>query len=351
MISYYLPSGSKIGVGYQVHELATELVRRGHSVDVYSECPPVDGAVYGHHRVNLSGPMRTFRFATQLRRLDFSQYDVLHAHGDDYWMWRRRVPVHVRTLHGSCFEEAITVGGAKEKLLMVALGFSEVLASLVADTTVVVSPATRRWVPWVHGVIPNGVNTDRFYPDTAGRAERPTILFVGTWHGRKRGAALADAFQRQVRPAVPDAELLMVTQDAPSDPGLGIRVLGRLDDGALAEAYRAAWLFCLPSDYEGFGIPYAEALACGTPVVATPNVGARYVLDDGRTGVLVDLPNLGSALAELLTDPDRLAELRDAGAARSRQFALTRVVDQYEDIYRRGLRDCQHRGPVEAHER
>ena len=41
MISYYLPSGSKIGVGYQVHELATELVRRGHSVDVFSECPPV----------------------------------------------------------------------------------------------------------------------------------------------------------------------------------------------------------------------------------------------------------------------------------------------------------------------
>jgi glycosyltransferase involved in cell wall biosynthesis len=127
----------------------------------------------------------------------------------------------------------------------------------------------------------------------------------------------------------------MVTQDAPSDPGPGIRVLGRLDDAALADAYREAWLFCLPSDYEGFGIPYAEALACGTPVVATPNLGARYVLDDGRTGVLVDLTELGATLAELLTDPDRLAELRDAGAARSRQFTLTRVVDQYEDLYRR----------------
>ena len=97
MISYYLPSGSKIGVGYQVHELATELVRRGHTVDVISECPPVPDATYGHHRVVLSGSMRTFRFATQLRRVDLSGYDVLHAHGDDYWMWRRRVPRHVRT--------------------------------------------------------------------------------------------------------------------------------------------------------------------------------------------------------------------------------------------------------------
>ena len=103
--------------------------------------------------------MRTFRFATHLRRVDFSGYDVLHAHGDDYWMWRHRVPSHVRTLHGSCFEEALTIRGAKEKLRMVALGLTEVLASVVADTTVVVSPKTRRWTPWVHEVVPNGVDT------------------------------------------------------------------------------------------------------------------------------------------------------------------------------------------------
>jgi glycosyltransferase involved in cell wall biosynthesis len=334
MISYYLPSASKIGVGYQVHELATELVRRGHTVDVFSECPPVAGAIYGHHRVVLSGLMRTFRFATTLRRIDFSGYDVLHAHGDDYWMWRRRVPVHLRTLHGSCFEEALTVRGAKEKLRMVALGFSEVLASLAADTTVVVSPATRRWVPWVHRVIPNGVDTNRFHDDPAARTERPTVLFVGTWHGRKRGEALAEAFVTQVQPAVPDAELLMVTQDAPADPGKGIRVLGRLDDEALAEAYRRAWVFCLPSDYEGFGIPYAEALASGTPVVATANLGARYVLDHGRAGTLVDRSELGSALVVLLQDAGRRDRMRVAGLARAQEFSLRSVVDRYEEIYR-----------------
>jgi glycosyltransferase involved in cell wall biosynthesis len=336
MISYYLPSGSKIGVGYQVHELATELARRGHAVDVFSECPPVDGAAYGHYRVRLTGAFRTFRFATTLRRTDFSGYDVLHAHGDDYWMWRRRAGVHVRTLHGSCFDEARTVPGAREKVRMVALGFSEVLASLVADTTVVVSPATRRWVPWVRDVVPNGVDTNRFRPDAAARADRPTVLFVGTWHGRKRGAALAQAFREEVRPAVPDAELLMVTEDAPADPGPGIRVLGRVDDEDLADAYRRAWVFCLPSDYEGFGIPYAEALASGTPVVATPNAGARYVLDDGRVGALVGLPDLGRTLVELLGDAGRRQSMREAGLARVREFALPTVVDRYEAIYRGG---------------
>ena len=128
MISYYLPSESKIGVGYQVHELANELVRRGHHVDVFSPCAPVEGALYGHVHLPLTGSLRTFRFAIVMRRQDLSSYDVLHAHGEDYWMWRRRVPMHVRTLHGSCFEEAMHIRGLGEKLRMIMLGFTEVLA-------------------------------------------------------------------------------------------------------------------------------------------------------------------------------------------------------------------------------
>ena len=334
MISYYLPSGSKIGVGYQVHELATELVRQGHEVDVYSNCPPVPDALYRHHHVELNGSMRTFRFALALRRVDWSGYDALHAHGDDYWLWRRRVPVHVRTLHGSCFEEALHITGAKEKLRMVALGFSEVLASLVADVTVAVSPQTLRWTPWVKNVIPNGVDTTRFHPGTGVRSEAPSILFVGTWGGRKRGQELARIFREQVLAEVPDAELWMVTQDAPSDPGPGVRVLGRLPDAELAEAYSRAWVFCLPSSYEGFGVPYAEAMASGLPVVATPNVGARYVTRDGRDGILVELDDLARPLIDLLTDGSARERLSRAGLDRSREFALPEVVGQYLSLYR-----------------
>jgi glycosyltransferase involved in cell wall biosynthesis len=335
MISYYLPSGSKIGVGYQVHELATELVRRGHYVDVFSECPPVEGAVYGHHRIHLSGRMRTFRFALELRKVDFSSYDVVHAHGDDYWLWRRRAARHIRTIHGSCFEEAIHIKGFGEKLRMLALGFSEMLASVVADETVVVSPRTRRWTPWVRRVIPNGVDTGRFRPDDAQRASSPTLLFVGTWHNRKRGADLARAFQRDVLPAVPDARLEMVCRDAPADPGPGTHVLGELTDAQLVEAYQRAWAFCLPSDYEGFGIPYAEAMACGLPVVATPNVGARYVTDEGHAGVLAPLERIGVALREVLSDAGKRSELSRLGSERARLFSLDRVVSEYESLYRR----------------
>ena len=332
MISYYLPSESKIGVGYQVHALANELSRRGHSVDVFSPCAPVEGALYGHVHLPLSGSLRTFRFAFTMRRQDLSSYDVLHAHGEDYWMWRRRVRMHVRTLHGSCFEEALRIRGAKERARMVLLGFTEVLASLVADRTVLISPNTRRWTPWVKTVIPNGVDASRFGMRMP-KAARPTVLFVGTWRGRKRGAELAEAFARDVRPVLPDAELRMVTQDAPADVPEGVTVLGRLSDEELAREYARAWVFCLPSSYEGFGIPYAEAMTAGLPVVATPNVGARYVTDEGRYGMLTDLDALGGRLVEVLTDEALRERLGAVARERARGFELAVVADRYEQVY------------------
>ncbi len=345
MISYYLPSESKIGVGYQVHELASELVRRGHTVDVFSPCAPVEGAVYGHIRVPLSGSLRTFKFGLEMRKRDLSSYDVLHAHGEDYWMWRRRVPMHVRTLHGSCFEEALHIRGVREKARMIALGFTEVLASLVADRTVLVSPQTRRWTPWVSVVIPNGVDAARFAPDGTPRSTDPTVLFVGTWLQRKRGADLARIFAQNVRTRVPDAQLRMVTQDAPEVLPEGVVALGRLTDAQLAREYRKAWLFCLPSAYEGFGIPYAEAMTAGTPVVATPNAGARFVTEEGRYGSLASLDDVGDAIVRLLEDSRLREGLGKRSLERAREFQMQSVAAQYEDIYRsaRGFPDPRGR--------
>lgn len=336
MISYYLPSTSKMGIGYQVDYLATELTRRGHTVDVFSPCPPVPGAVYGHRLIALTGSLRTFRFATRLRREDFTDYDVVHAHGDDYWMWRRRVTSHVRTLHGSCFDEALTIKGVKEKARMVALGGTEWLASVVADHTVAVAPEARRWYPWVHQVIPNGVDFDLFAPPGdlhSRREDRPTVLFVGTWHGRKRGAELVAAFDQHVRMAVPDAQLWLVCDDAPESLPPGVVAFGRIPNAELADLYQRAWVFVLPSDYEGFGIPYAEAMAGGAAVVATPNEGARFVTDEGRFGRLAALSDISTPIVELLRDHPSRASLSRAAHEWARRFSLSTVTDQYEALY------------------
>jgi phosphatidylinositol alpha-mannosyltransferase len=333
MISQYLPSGSKIGVGYWVDQLGRSLCRRGHEVTIFTACPAMQDAPYRTKTISLSGALRTFRFAVALRREGLERFDVLHAHGDDYLLWGRRPAAHVRTMHGSCFAEALHIRGPKERARMLALGVTELLATAVADRTFVVSPATRAWMPWVRGVLPCGVDRLRF-----GRAESvaleqvPTVLFVGTWHQRKRGALLAEAFQRHVLPVLPEARLWMVAEDCPGGPG--IVPIGRVSDDALVELYGRAWVFCLPSSYEGLGIPYVEALAAGLPVVATPNPGSRYVLDDGRAGWIVGEEDLGPALLRLLTDPAERARLAEAGRRRSAEFDLERVVDHYERTYR-----------------
>ena len=113
----------------------------------------------------------------------------------------------------------------------------------------------------------------------------------------------------------------------------GVEVLGRLSDDELADEYRRAWVFCLPSSYEGFGIPYAEAMAAGLPVVATPNHGARYVTDDGRFGVLAEIDELGDRLADLLTDEPERQRLGTLAVGRAREFELGSVVDRYEEVY------------------
>lgn len=333
MISYYLPSGSKIGVGYWVDQLAREMCRRGHSVTVYSGCGPVPDAPYRVVQAPLSGSLRTFKFALHLRKVDFSGYDVIHAHGDDYWLWRQRTPRHIRTLHGSCFSEAIHIRGGKEKLRMVLLGLSEVLATLVADETVVVSPATRKWTPWVRTVVPAAPDLRRFRP--AGPIERsanPSILFVGTYGRRKRGWLVAQAFSDVVRPAIPDAELWMVSEDVPAIEG--VRQLGRVPDDELVHLYQTAWIFCLPSSYEGFGIPYLEAMAAGLPVVATPNPGSRYILFAGEYGVLVSDKALGDELKALLGDGSRRRHFQDRGLRRAETMNLERSADEYERLYR-----------------
>jgi phosphatidyl-myo-inositol alpha-mannosyltransferase len=334
MISYYLPSGSKIGVGYQVHALANALVARGHGVTVFSSCDPSAGARYRTETVTLDGSNRTFKFALRLRHVDWTPFEVLHAHGDDYWLWRRRVPVHVRSLYGSCFSEARWVAGGRERLRMLLLGLSEVLASAVADSTVACSENTRHWLPWVRSVVPCGVDLSRF--SARERSSNPSVLFVGTYLQRKRGKLLADVFEREVLPALPDAELWMVCEDAPERPS--IKVLGRVSDDELADLYSRAWLFCLPSTYEGFGIPYVEAMAAGCPVVATRNPGAVEITRNGRLGLITDAEKLGETLVRLLTSPgerERLAQ--NAKHSVGSQYDLSAVAAAYEAIYLRLL--------------
>jgi glycosyltransferase involved in cell wall biosynthesis len=219
------------------------------------------------------------------------------------------------------------------------IGAGELVSTVIADRTVAVSKATTRMYPWIRRVIPCGVDTARFGADhPGGREPVPTIVFVGTYENRKRGRLLADAFARHVRPRLPEARLWMVCSDAPSAPG--VEVLGRVSDPELVDRYQRATVFCLPSSYEGFGVPYIEALAAGCPVVATPNPGANEVLADGEFGTIVEPELLGDALVDLLEDPSTRAKMAAKGRERAARYDWTKIADEYESIYRALLREA-----------
>ena len=154
---------------------------------------------------------------------------------------------------------------------------------------------------------------------------------MGTFENRKRGRLLMEIFESTIRRTVPGARLIMVCEDAPGAEG--VLVTGRVSEAELAALYRSSWVFCLPSTYEGFGIPYAEALASGVPVVASSNPGSRYVLADGRYGDIVADEEIGGRLVELLTNEDEWRSAARRASTGAADYRLDEVISGYEEIY------------------
>ena len=334
MLHVDLPGETKGGVAHQVSRLAQTLVERGHEVTVISLSPAPRGAAYSVHRISLPARLRrsrTARFVTvplayALR--SYGQFDVVHAHGDSHLLLRRRSAV-VRTFHGSAREEARSARRLRRKALQTALVGGEHLARRLATVAVGISENTCRSIGGLDAVIPCGVDRRLFRPGE--KSERPSILFVGTMNGRKRGEAVVHAFSTTVRRAIPSAELWLVADR--SVEGEAIRSWGLVDDATLAGLYRRAWAFTMPSSYEGFGVPYLEAMASGTPVVATPNAGAIEFVRPDTGGLVVDETMLGACLASLLRRPAERARLGANGRAFSRRFDWPQIAAAYEDMY------------------
>jgi phosphatidylinositol alpha-mannosyltransferase len=344
LIQRFLPSRSRGGVGHFTHELANTLVSRGHAVSVFSQDPAPDGARYAAVHVPVADTrLAPLMFPFALRRCDFRGFDVIHAQGDDQWLSHAGRPPVVRTLHGSSLAEAwfngVRAGSPKRFFLHGYFYLMELIADLRARRVAAVSSGTGRHFPRMHTVIPNGIDVARFAAAAAAtpKSEAPSIIFIGELGSRKRGLFLIDVFLAEVRTRIPNAELWLVSPDRPrradATPARGVHHLGPLGDAELATRLASAWAMCLPSAYEGFGRPYAEAMAAGTVAAATPNPGANDVLDDGRAGVVASDRDLGHSLCRVLTDETARARFVAEGRARAGRYDWAAVAAQYERLY------------------
>jgi glycosyltransferase involved in cell wall biosynthesis len=118
--------------------------------------------------------------------------------------------------------------------------------------------------------------------------------------------------------------------------------LGWMPNKALPPYYRGCAVSVIPSLEEGFGIPAAEAMGCGVPVVATDAGGLPEVVADGVTGLVVpkgSIDALTVAIDRLLGDPDLRAKMGRAGRERAlERFDWDRSVEKFESTYRVILR-------------
>jgi glycosyltransferase involved in cell wall biosynthesis len=138
------------------------------------------------------------------------------------------------------------------------------------------------------------------------RFRAKNILFVGVEWERKGGPVLLEAF-RMLRRTHPDARLTVVGC-APQISEAGVNIVGRVPLAEVAEYYRAASVFCLPTLNEPFGLVFLEAAAFGLPVIATRIGAIPEIVINGKTGYIVEpqnAPELAARLDDLLRDPLR----------------------------------------------
>jgi phosphatidylinositol alpha-mannosyltransferase len=218
---------------------------------------------------------------------------------------------------------------------------------------IAVSPLARRvQVEYLGGdavEIPNGLDVSHFaraqplpgYPRTGG-----TVGFVGRFGESRKGMPVLLAALRTVARTRLDLRLLVVGRgDAAAllraaGPALAsrIEVLGAVDDESKAAMLASLDVLCVPAvGGESFGIVLSEAMAAGTPVVASDLDAFRLVLDGGQAGVLVPAGSpaaLAEVLDDLLGDPERRAALAAAGRRQAAMWdwpvVARRVLQVYE---------------------
>jgi D-inositol-3-phosphate glycosyltransferase len=347
------------GMNVYVRELARELARMRVTADVFtrSQNPSIprvsligDGVRVVHLPAGREAPMAREKVHNHLdefvdgveafRIAHAVDYDLIHGH---YWLsgavgltLRERwgVPL-VQMFHtlGRLKNDATRNGAEHEPDLRIA---EETRIVGAADRIVAATVVERAHLVRHYGaaasriaVIPCGVDTELFAPGDQGAAravlrldDRPRLLYVGRLAPIKGLETLLDGMAR-LRAAGSRAQLCIVGGDAdePLDGHEGeLRArLSRLDLGdtvtfvgsqpqeRLRAWYVAADATVLPSYYESFGMVALEAMACGSPVVASRVGGLQTTVRDGVTGVLVpdhDPAVLADTLERVLDDAD-----------------------------------------------
>jgi glycosyltransferase involved in cell wall biosynthesis len=322
----------------------------------------LDGLEELGHRVRVISPRRPpgilgytvhrFRFNAALRPSHFRDADLAVGFDmDGYRVAGRTDCSFVTYIHGQLADEARFERGLVAASMRLQAR-AEAAAVRRADRVVTVSRYSRRRIAELYGlpdeqiaVVPNAFDAAGWRDTQEGAAHRPdarpTVLCVARMYPRKNIAALVRA-TAALRRRVPDV-LVRIVGDGPERRRLArlvheldladhVLLAGHLEAEALAGAYAACDVFCLPSLQEGFGLVVLEAMAAGRPVVACGGTAVDELIENGVNGFLVqphDEAGLAETLGRLLGDAALQRAMSDANRGRLERFAPATIARQF----------------------
>jgi len=299
----------------------------------------------------------------------FNDYDVVHDNQSlSYGIWAisRKVPTTATIHHPVTIDRDISISTlsslwkkAKQRRWYSFIGMQKRVARAFSHIITVSECAgsdisSEFDIPQNRfRVVPNGINTDIFYPVSGIEREKGRIIVTNSADTPLKGLfyllkALAEISKtRKVRLIVvgtPKKNGAVVKLIKTLGIGHLVTFTGRIDDGEFVRQYAMAAMAVVPSVYEGFGLPAGEAMACGVPVISTTGGALPEVVGDA--GILVppaDHLLLGEAIKALLDSPERADELGQAGYKRVQDnFTWKRAAEKTVEAYREVI--CDYRG-------
>lgn len=404
-----LPGTTKAGgMNVYVRELSRQMAEAGWTADIFTRradpsqpetAPLGEGLRVVHVDAGPAAPLapadagaHAAEFAAGAEAAARSRgwsYDLVHSH---YWvaglagieLARRWGVPHASTFHTlGEVKNRHRLAGAADGIEPAGRIAAERRVAACADLLISATAEERDFLAEFYGadasrtrVVAGGVDASRFHAGGRASARRrvraalpaldaregngPIIMFAGRLEPMKGADLLLEAFG--MLDASLDARLWIVgggERDAPERErleriarasGAGERVLfqGAVPHAALADVYRAADICAVPSTSESFGMVAVEAMACGTPVVATDVGGLRETVRHGETGYLVSpraADGFARRLGELAADPERRERFGAAAAGAMLRYAWPRVARAMAAEYDALLRDGVLRGP------
>lgn len=366
------------GVNSHVTQLSGELRNRGQDVTVIAPSSPgaqdaverseprviaMGGSVplsAGGSKAHVTLDLRLYRRIRGLMHRE--RFDVVHLHEPLAPILPLMVLQHSRAVNVGTFH-AYSQRAHLYRMTRRAVGrWQRRLHGRIA-----VSPAARDFVAphfpeYPYRVIPNGIEFKRFAdaePFPRLLDGRPNVLFVGRKDKRKGLRYLLQAFvilQTMldkprlviVGPGDPDQECAALIDAASSRDPDSIVLTGPVSDDDLPRYYATADVFCSPATGgESFGIVLLEAMAAGTPVVASDIDGYRDVVSHNDNGFLIpprDIGDIANAVVGLLNDRPLCSRLTESGRRTAERHSWEHVASQVEDYYHQCIEEVERRG-------